>query len=284
MERVRRLHRVDVGGSGRQRSAFLIAAIAATLAEEPLWDGHVGGVERKGKQLPQRGAASKKISSSRGAEPQACGGSRPSAVEDEGSCRKRRQRLARPGGVFSSTREGVPEVYHRSSGPAWFGWFVRPGEPLGVISVRAGLAVLLLLFVSQVASPTNAAFGRAAPPSGPVTQDPEGRRAYDDLGRYYADKDSIPPYDKAIDVLASQGPAEGREAGRYLLRLFEQSLADETNGRAQWVQTPYWGGGASSHAREFRERLAESFGKGADRKSTRLNSSHSRASRMPSSA
>jgi hypothetical protein len=40
-------------------------------------------------------------------------------------------------------------------------------------------------------------------------------------------------------------------------------MADEDNGRALWMATPFWGGGAESAARDVRVRVSEAIGKGA---------------------
>lgn len=91
----------------------------------------------------------------------------------------------------------------------------------------------------------------------------EGRRAFDDLAKYYADNAKLPPFAAALDDLKAQDAAARRKAGEYLLALFKQSFADEDNGRAPWRKQPYFGGGSSSDAREFRRRLGEAFGKQA---------------------
>jgi hypothetical protein len=94
----------------------------------------------------------------------------------------------------------------------------------------------------------------------PEVPGPEGKRAFDDLARYYADNDRPPPFGEALDALKGDDPAARGRAGKYLLALFKQSFADEGNGRAPWKQLPYFGGGSQSDARELRKRLAEAFG------------------------
>lgn len=93
----------------------------------------------------------------------------------------------------------------------------------------------------------------------PIVEGPEGRRAYDDLATYYK-TGTQPPFGQALTALSSDSETERKEAGGYLLALFAQSFADETNRRAEWHRLPFWGGGAESPAREFRKRLAEKFG------------------------
>jgi hypothetical protein len=105
----------------------------------------------------------------------------------------------------------------------------------------------------------------SAPAEGPKPEvaGAEGKRAFDDLAGYYADQKKLPPFAAALDDLRGDDAAARAKAGKYLLALFKQSLADEDNGRAPWKKTPYFGGGSVNAAREFRQQLAEAFGKKA---------------------
>ena len=97
----------------------------------------------------------------------------------------------------------------------------------------------------------------------PVTSGHEGERAFADLGAFYADAEKVPPYDRCVEALNAGSDAEREAAGRYLLALFQQMLADETNGRTAWRSLPYWGGGQECDARELRKRVAGTFGENA---------------------
>ena len=92
--------------------------------------------------------------------------------------------------------------------------------------------------------------------------DSESRKAFDDLGAHYSRNEDV-PYDDALGDLAGPDSTKWRAAGAYLLALFRQSVADESNGRAPRHGTPYWGGGMESEARKFREELASEFGERA---------------------
>jgi hypothetical protein len=120
----------------------------------------------------------------------------------------------------------------------------------------------LVLFVVTLASgAATASCGSGSDDQ--VSTTAAGFQAYRDLALYYSDSSKEPPYQAAIDDLGSANPLVREKAGAYLLALFRQSLADESNGRAPWRDTPYWGGGAESDARQFREELAEAFGERA---------------------
>jgi hypothetical protein len=86
---------------------------------------------------------------------------------------------------------------------------------------------------------------------------PEGQQAFDDLAALYASGKPVPGLDQALKDLADNLPPARETAGRYLLALLKQSLADETNGRAKWRALSRWGGGAESASRDFRKQLAE---------------------------
>jgi hypothetical protein len=103
------------------------------------------------------------------------------------------------------------------------------------------------------------AAGRCEEPR-PEHAGPEGQRAFDDLAKYYANTDKLPPFDAALDDLKAADAVKRRQAGEYLLGLFKQTFADEDNGRAPWRKTPFFGGGSVSAAREFRKQLGEAFG------------------------
>lgn len=97
--------------------------------------------------------------------------------------------------------------------------------------------------------------------------DPESKKAFNDLGQYYQDKNKIPPYLKAMEDLNSQDASLSENAGKYYYALLSQMFKDESNGRAKWESQPYWGGGSKSVARDFRKTVAEYFGKKASSKS-----------------
>ncbi|MCW8133616.1 MAG: HEAT repeat domain-containing protein [Planctomycetota bacterium] len=97
----------------------------------------------------------------------------------------------------------------------------------------------------------------AEEPFKPEVSTAEGRRAFDDLAAYYADPKQEPAFAAALEQL--KDPAKAEAAGSYLHALFKQSFADESNGRAEWKKTPFWGGGSESAAREFRKTLAKAF-------------------------
>ena len=97
----------------------------------------------------------------------------------------------------------------------------------------------------------------------PITTGAAGKQAFDDLGGYYRDGKKEPPYREALKELVSREEAKRTRAGRYLAALLRQMLADESNGRAPWRRTPFWGGGSTCRARELRKAVAEAFGKQA---------------------
>lgn len=113
--------------------------------------------------------------------------------------------------------------------------------------------LLTILFISPALE---------AQPS-PASEGPEGKRAFDDLAAFYADKEKLPPYKDRILELAAWAPATRETAGRYLLALLRQLLADESNGRTTWRSLPYWGGGRECDARELRKLVVEEFGEKA---------------------
>jgi hypothetical protein len=109
----------------------------------------------------------------------------------------------------------------------------------------------LLVLIGQNNSPT-------ASPINPVIDGAEGQLAFDELAVYY-ETGERPDFKPALRALSAADPAERVRAGRYLLALFRQSLADESNGRAEPEASIGWGGGSKSRAHDFREELAEEF-------------------------
>jgi hypothetical protein len=97
------------------------------------------------------------------------------------------------------------------------------------------------------------------PPPSPTVPGPEGARAFAELEAYYGDKAKAPPLGAAIKDLNSDDAERRRSAGRYLLALLAQLLADETNGRGEWTQTGWWGGGSESPTRAFRGETARAL-------------------------
>ena len=108
--------------------------------------------------------------------------------------------------------------------------------------------------------------GKPRPPD-QVVAGTVGARAYAGLAAFYIDADRRPPIEDVLDSLISDRPTTAKTAADYLLALYQQSLADERNGRVRWVQTPYWGGSPESEARRFREALAEEIGGQAEGRS-----------------
>jgi hypothetical protein len=97
----------------------------------------------------------------------------------------------------------------------------------------------------------------------PVAPGAEGRRAFDDLAAFYAEKGKKPDVGRAIDALGAKDEAKRRAAAAYVEALLAQSLADERNGRAPWRRLPFWGGGSESDAREIRKEIAAAVGERA---------------------
>ena len=96
----------------------------------------------------------------------------------------------------------------------------------------------------------------AAEPVKPIVTGAEGERAFADLAKFYQDEKAQPPVEQAIKDMELADATKRAEAGKYLLALLAQSLADESNGRGNWRRTPFWGGGPESDARQFRQSLA----------------------------
>lgn len=96
------------------------------------------------------------------------------------------------------------------------------------------------------------------PPS-PVIAGPEGARAFSELETYYRDKAKPPPLPAALQDLNSEDAERRRSAGRYVLALLSQLFADESNGRGEWRETGWWGGGSESPTRDFRKEVARAL-------------------------
>jgi hypothetical protein len=99
--------------------------------------------------------------------------------------------------------------------------------------------------------------------SGPVVDGPDGRRAFGDLARFYADETAAPPYEAALDLLLSDDEDARERAGGYLNAILQQSFADETNGRSPYKAQIWWGAGPLCVARQLRKKIAEAFGERA---------------------
>jgi hypothetical protein len=86
-----------------------------------------------------------------------------------------------------------------------------------------------------------------ADPVKAVTNSAEGRRAFYDLAAIYAEGPSATFQAPAeLTDLANPDAVESKKAGDYVIALFEQSWADETNARASWRALPFWGGGSDN--------------------------------------
>jgi hypothetical protein len=134
-----------------------------------------------------------------------------------------------------------------------------PGHFLRVWWVFA----LVILVVVTTGEPRRCA--AVVPASRPAPEIPGeiGQQAYDDLTALYGEGHREPDLSGAIQKLNSADAAARSAAGQYVLALLRQSLADESNGRAEWRRLPFFGGGSESAAREFRKRAAAQFGEGA---------------------
>jgi hypothetical protein len=119
-------------------------------------------------------------------------------------------------------------------------------------------------FLSPWADAKPRAMPAPAPAPIPVVSGPDGQRAFDVLGNYYRSaSDRTPDYESMLRDLNASDPGKASHAGRYILALFKQSLADESNGRVAWVPTPVVGGGMINAGSEFRDALAKPFGETA---------------------
>lgn len=101
------------------------------------------------------------------------------------------------------------------------------------------------------------------PPS-PAVAGPEGARAFAELESYYREKTKAPLLAAAIQGLNSEEADRRRSSGRYLLALLSQLFADESNGRGEWKQTGWWGGGSESPTRDYRGEIARAPAGAAD--------------------
>ncbi len=86
------------------------------------------------------------------------------------------------------------------------------------------------------------------------------RRVQADLDRLYAGDKTALDVAAAVGALASDDDGARIEAGRYLAGLLRQMADDETNGRAPWHRTMWFGGGSESPARNVRAALAKQIG------------------------
>lgn len=124
------------------------------------------------------------------------------------------------------------------------------------MNFRMRFIVRLAVFMISLA-------GLAQADLAPATAGSEGQRAFDDLGRLYRDRIAKPPFEQALADIKETDEERRYAAGRYLVALFAQSLADEMNGRAEWPQQVSWSRSGQSQAREFRETLGAAFGREA---------------------
>jgi hypothetical protein len=74
-------------------------------------------------------------------------------------------------------------------------------------------------------------------------------------------KPAPPPWELPLKQLACDKLEERRAAAKYLCELLGRALEDETSGKAQWRNTPYWGGGAEVPARDLRKAIAQELAK-----------------------
>ena len=125
------------------------------------------------------------------------------------------------------------------------------------------IAAFLLAVFSPSAKANVAASSTEQADVKPVVTGLEGQRAFDDLAKCYASNSGWPNYKAALAGLKSHDTAAAQRAGNYLLALFEQSFADESNGRAQWLPTPFTNEGPGNRAHDFRLALAKDFGDSA---------------------
>jgi hypothetical protein len=94
----------------------------------------------------------------------------------------------------------------------------------------------------------------------------EGVRA--ELSSTYRSRASeLPPsVEKAFAELSSGDAATRHVGGQRLLVLLETLFEDESNGRAPWLATPFWGGGSENPARQLRPKIADAIGSKAPRR------------------
>lgn len=97
----------------------------------------------------------------------------------------------------------------------------------------------------------------------PVLKGPEGQRAFDELGKYYANNKSETGLNQALADLKGADAVKRKAAGAYLHALLMQLFADESNGRAPWKSTPFFGGRPICDAREYRKAVAKAVGEQA---------------------
>jgi hypothetical protein len=97
----------------------------------------------------------------------------------------------------------------------------------------------------------------------PVAPGPEGQRAFDDLAKAYANSHGAFDDKVALTDLDSSDPVIARRGGNYLLALFEQTFADETNGLTENRPAPFFGESEYNRALAFRNALVKDFGASA---------------------
>ena len=93
----------------------------------------------------------------------------------------------------------------------------------------------------------------------PASEGIQGKKAFDDLAKYYSNDKNIPPYEQKLVALTAQDSKIRSQAGIYLLVLLKQCFVDEMNGRAKWRQTHFWGGYTVSLARNLRKEIAKAL-------------------------
>jgi hypothetical protein len=83
----------------------------------------------------------------------------------------------------------------------------------------------------------------------PMIDSPEGQRAFDDLAKGYVNSSGLFDAKAALANLKSPDATTARRSGNYLMALFAQSFADESNGRALWHPTPFTNEGPGNGVR-----------------------------------
>jgi len=122
------------------------------------------------------------------------------------------------------------------------------------------VAAFMLASICPGARAANVASPGQPTDAKPVVSGPEGQRAFDDLGKCYAANYGWPDYKPSLADLGSPDAPTAQRAGNYILALFEQSFADESNGRAGWNPTLFVNAGPDNRAHDFRQAAAKDFG------------------------
>ena len=81
------------------------------------------------------------------------------------------------------------------------------------------------------------------------------------LERYYEQQGKPPPWSEAVEALFAKDQTSASNAGRFLVDLATQVLADEISGTSRWRSTPFWGGPSANRARDMREYMIRSIAK-----------------------